>query len=168
MASADEVLWHALAQGGHVLMVRHALAPGTGDPANFRLGDCTTQRNLSGAGRADAQHLGEALLRRGVPVGPVLSSEWCRCRDTALLAFGGYEPWPALNSFFAERSTEAEQTRAVVTRAQRLEPGKNMVLVTHQVNITAVSGVYPAQSEIVVLRPAAGTLQVVGTLRPLP
>ena len=167
-AADEEALWRALARGGHVLMVRHALAPGTGDPGNFTLGDCSTQRNLSAAGRAEARALGAALRRRGVQVGPVLASEWCRCRDTAALAFGSYEAWPALNSFFGDRTPQAEQTAAVIARAQGLGVGRNLVLVTHQVNITAVSGVFPQPSEIVVLRPAAGALEVVGRLRPVP
>ena len=79
--------WSAMRDGAIVLF-RHANAPGGGDPPGFRLGDCTTQRNLDDAGRRQAQRIGEAFRARGIRVGAVLSSQWCRTRDTATLAFG--------------------------------------------------------------------------------
>jgi phosphohistidine phosphatase SixA len=165
---ADEDLWSRLKSGGHVVVVRHASTePGVGDPPNLKLGDCATQRNLSAPGREESTRLGGAFRARGIPVDEVLSSEWCRCRDTAQLAFGRYAPWPPLNSFFSDRSAEGAQTRAVRERAARWQGPGNLVLVTHQVNITALTGVFPAQGEMVVLRPGGGdTVEVVGRLAP--
>lgn len=165
-ARADETLWAALRAGGYVIMIRHAATePGTGDPPGFRLDDCATQRNLSSAGRAEARRVGEAFRRYGVPVSRVLSSEWCRCRDTARLAFGGYEPWPMLNSLFEEPECGAERTRAVHELGRRVRPGENLVLVTHNFNIRAVAGVSPVSAELVVLRPAGGgQIELVGRI----
>jgi phosphohistidine phosphatase SixA len=164
-AGADDALWARLRDGGLVVMIRHATAPGVGDPPGLRLGDCSTQRNLSDEGRAEARRIGEAFRRERVPVDEVRSSEWCRCRDTAELAFGRYTPWPAINSFFGDRGTEPAQTAAVRALGAREAKG-NLVLVTHQVNITATTGVYPASGEMVVLRPAGGDrLEVLGRLR---
>ncbi len=166
-ASADDATWDRLRSGGHVVAIRHAATvPGVGDPPGFRLDDCATQRNLSESGRDEARRLGEAFRVRGVPVGEVLSSEWCRCRDTAALAFGRYVAWPALNSFFGNRATEGEQTRTVRERALRWTGPGNLVLVTHQVNVTALTGVFPAPGELVVLRPAGGSLELVGRIAP--
>lgn len=166
-AHADEALWRALAGGGYVVMIRHAATePGVGDPAAFKLGDCSTQRNLSAAGRADARRLGEEFRRRRIPVTRVLSSEWCRCRDTAQLAFGAYEAWPEINSFFSDRASEPARTRAVRALAGTVKPGENIVLVTHQVNISAVAGVGTAMGEMVLLQPTGPvTLEVAGRLR---
>jgi broad specificity phosphatase PhoE len=113
-ARADEALWAALADGGHVALMRHALAPGTGDPNDFRLGDCSTQRNLDQTGREQARRTGQAFRERGVIVGQVLSSQWCRCLETAkLLALGEVYPFPPLNSFFGDRERAPKQTAAV-------------------------------------------------------
>ena len=164
-ARADDALWAKLREGGFVVMIRHATAPGTGDPPGFRLDDCATQRNLSEQGRAEARRIGAAFKRERVPVEEVFSSEWCRCRETAALAFGRYVAWPAINSFFSDRATEAQQTAEVRSAAARVARRANLVLVTHQVNITAVSGVYPASGEVVVLQPVGDRLEVVGRLR---
>ncbi len=163
---ADDTLWQRLREGGYVVMLRHAqTGPGVGDPPGFTLGDCATQRNLSDAGRADAWRIGEAFRRERVPVAEVRSSEWCRCRDTAALAFGAYAAWTPLNSFFDDRSVESARTREVLALADRMPRGANVVLVTHQVNITAVSGIVPASGEMVILKPAgAGKLEVAGRL----
>jgi len=165
-ARADDALWSRLRDGGLVVMMRHATAPGTGDPPGFRLGDCATQRNLSEGGRAEARRIGEAFRRERVPVAEVRSSEWCRCRETATLAFGDYVPWAAINSFFADRGTEPQQTAAARALMSGWRGRGNLVLVTHQVNITAATGVYPQPGEIVVLQPAApDRLEVLGRLR---
>src|SRR5206468_1235478 len=92
-ARGDETLWTLLRDGGHVILLRHAATDRTfGDPPGFRLDDCSTQRNLIDEGRAQAKRLGAALRARAVPVGRVLSSQWCRCLETARLAFGRVEP----------------------------------------------------------------------------
>jgi len=165
-ARAAEPVWDALRGGGQIVMLRHASTePGLGDPPGFRLDDCATQRNLSEAGRAEARRIGAAFLRRAVPVARVLSSRWCRCVETARLAFGRVEPWASLDSFFDDRSREPQQTRAV--RALIAEPltGGNLILVTHQVNITALTGIAPAMGEMVVLSPEPrGSFKIVGRL----
>lgn len=165
-ANADEALWSRLREGGLVVMMRHATAPGVGDPPGFRLGDCATQRNLSAEGRAEARRIGEAFRRNRVPIDEVRSSEWCRCRETAELAFGRYTAWPQINSFFDDRSAEPQQTAATRALMAGWKGKGNLVLVTHQVNISAASGSFASPGGIVVLQPAgAGRLEVVGGLR---
>ena len=167
-AWAADSVWDALRGGGKVVVLRHASTePGLGDPPGFRLDDCTTQRNLSEAGRAEARRIGAAFVRRAVLVTRVLSSRWCRCVETARLAFGRVEPWASLDSFFDDRSREPQQTRAV--RALFAEPltGGNLILVTHQVNITALTGIAPAMGEMVVLSPEPGeNFRIAGRLGP--
>ncbi len=159
----------ALAEGGVVALIRHARAPGTGDPRGFRLGDCATQRNLSDEGRSQAAELGRRLREAGVPVTEARSSRWCRALDTARLAFPDIplRPDAALDSFFGERESAArqtEQTRSLVT-GWRDRQGV-LALVTHQVNITALTEVFPAEGEIVVLRPTASGLDLIGRIAP--
>jgi phosphohistidine phosphatase SixA len=132
---------------GSVLLLRHALAPGVGDPPGFRLSDCGTQRNLNEAGRAQAQRLGAALRaqagEQGARVGAVWSSMWCRCLETARLAFPDLSvlPQPALNSFFEDRSQAAAQTQhALAALATWRGPGV-LVVVTHMVNVQSLTGV---------------------------
>ena len=156
---ASEVAWHALRGGGMVVLLRHAQAPGTGDPPGFRLGDCSTQRNLSSEGREQASQIGAQFTANHIPIERVLSSEWCRCLETARLAFGDrVEPFPALNSFFSTQDAEGAQTRAVraLVEGWRGHAGV-LVLVTHQVNVTALTGVYPAEGEVLVLKPRAAS-----------
>ena len=131
------------ARPGRVLMLRHAYAPGIGDPANFALGDCSTQRNLDAAGRAQARALGERLKRAlGGVKAKVYSSQWCRCLETAkLLGLGPVEELPALNSFF-DRHADREPRLAALRKFFAALPtqGPPVVLVTHQVTITAITG----------------------------
>lgn len=163
-------LWPALRAGGLILALRHAeTEPGIGDPPQFRLGDCATQRNLSAAGRAQAQRLGQQLLQQGVGVNAVFSSRWCRCIDTARLAFGRVQPLPALDSFFGAMHLAQARTMALrqFLTDQPLPKAGNLVVVTHQVNITALTGIHPAMGESVVLeRGSEGRLDVLGTLPP--
>jgi phosphohistidine phosphatase SixA len=148
-----------LASGGWLLMMRHAATePGVGDPADFRLGNCATQRNLSARGREQARRAGEAMRSLGVRIDEVRTSQWCRCRDTATLAFGGATDWPALNSFFAGRGKEAAQTAQIEAFARELGRQRNVLLVTHQVNISAAMGGSPAPGEIVAGRWQDGRL----------
>jgi phosphohistidine phosphatase SixA len=164
-ASVDEAAWAALARPGAVAVMRHALAPGTGDPPDFTLDDCATQRNLDERGRAQARAIGAAMRERGIAVDRVMTSQWCRCRETAaLLDIGAVEALPALNSFFAERSTRAAQTEATEAFLRGLPEGERVVLVTHQVNITALSGVYPSSGEIVVGRMGPDGFEADGTI----
>jgi phosphohistidine phosphatase SixA len=171
-AAADaDAAWRALERPGGIVLLRHADAPGVGDPPGFTLADCRGQRNLGDAGRQQARRLGDAFRSRpGVRVGAVLASQWCRTRETAQLAFGAdaVREEPAFNSFFGEgEAARREQTARAdaVLRAWR-GPGV-LVVVTHQVNITALTGEFTASAEGVVLRPAAGgRWQVVGRLPP--
>ncbi len=149
--AAQEAGWEALRQPGAVAVMRHAVAPGTGDPSGFTLGDCSTQRNLDERGRRQARQIGEAFRAQGISVDRVLTSEWCRCRETAeLLGLAPVEPLPALNSFFGDRSTREAQTKATEAFLRGLPEGQRVVLVTHQVNVTALTGVYPSSGEVVV------------------
>ena len=148
--------------------MRHAIAPGTGDPQNFTLGDCSTQRNLSEAGRQQAERIGEKLRDNSVAIDVVLTSQWCRARDTAeRLGFRPVEDEPALNSFFAGRGDRKAQTEALKQRLGELDAaGHKAALVSHQVNITALTGVYPASGEIVVIKLGEdGGVSVEGRIR---
>jgi phosphohistidine phosphatase SixA len=165
LASADAA-WEALRAGGHVLVVRHAqTVPGVGDPTGFRLDDCATQRNLSESGRAQSRAMGERLAAGGVRVDEVLSSGWCRCLDTARLAFGRATRFPALDSFFDDRTNEPRQTAAVRDRVRAWRGPGTLALVTHQVNVTALTGEVPAMGEALVLAPGgAAGFTVVGRI----
>lgn len=156
-------LWQALRSGEAVGLMRHAEAPGTGDPAGFRLDDCTTQRNLSAAGRDQAARLGERFRSNGIAAAEIRSSQWCRCRDTATgLALGPVQVAAPLNSFFGASGAAADSTAAFRRLIAALPADKPAVLVTHQVNITALTGVYPRSGEVVVVKRA--DLAVLGRL----
>ena len=164
--SQDE-LWNVLRGGGNVLLIRHAQTiPGFGDPPAFQLNDCSSQRYLSDDGRAQSRRMGDRFRREQVPVAQVLSSEWFRCYETAKLAFGIYKLWPPLNSFFEDYSTRDEQTRAVLKQIESFAGEGNLILVTHQVNITALTGKAVSQGEAVVVRHDPGRgFQVLGDIR---
>ena len=163
-AFADD-LTGRLRAGGLVLLMRHARTePGTGDPPGFRHDDCSTQRNLDAAGRAQARAIGERLRALRVPIGRVLSSRWCRCRETAeLLGIGPVEHFPPLDSFFEDRARRDEQRAGMLGFIRGWRGPGNAVLVTHQVNVTAVADVYPRSGEIVVLTAEA---ELLGRLPP--
>ncbi|MCA3599609.1 MAG: histidine phosphatase family protein [Methylobacterium sp.] len=164
--ASEAEAWVALGQGAIVLF-RHAHAPGGGDPPGMRLGDCASQRNLDGTGRAQARRIGEAFRSRGIPVGRVLTSQWCRTRETAELAFPGRkEEEPAFNSFFDDRSKGPGQTAAArqVLKGWR-GPGA-LVVSTHQVNITGLTGIVPASGEGLVVQLEGDTVRVLGRIKP--
>lgn len=163
-AAADG--WEALRQPGAVGLMRHAIAPGTGDPPGFRLGDCATQRNLDARGRAQARAAGAAIRARGIEIEGVFTSRWCRARETAeLLALGQVEDLPALDSFFAERGRRDAQTAALAAFIAAQPTGARLILVTHQVNITALTGRVPRSGEIVVVhRLPGGGVEVAGSI----
>ena len=167
VASADDgVLWDTLRTPGHAALLRHALAPGTGDPPDFDLRDCATQRNLSDEGRRQATRIGARFRANGMPRARVLSSQWCRCLDTAeLLGLGTVEELPVLNSFFQKRERRDAQTQGLARWLSDQSLDRPLVLVTHQVNITALTGVYPASGELVVVRVSGdGEVTTVGTI----
>ncbi len=163
-AQAAEPFWAELRSGRATALIRHALAPGVGDPPNFKLGDCGTQRNLSDAGRAQARAIGALFRDNGIESAAVYSSEWCRCLDTAqLLDLGDVAPLALLNSLFGESGEAAARSEALMAwhRGRRFE--RPVVLVTHQVNITALTGLGPTSGEIVFVRvPADAALEVIG------
>lgn len=152
---SEAEIWSLLQQGtGYVVLIRHALAPGTGDPSNFQLDDCSTQRNLSDTGRSQAVRIGEAFKSRQIPIAKVLSSQWCRCLETArLMDVGSVEPLPALNSTFYDPSTETERTDRLSEFVidNRNTPG-TVVMVTHASNISAIAGTSVRSGGMVVLR----------------
>ncbi len=151
--SSEGELAQRLRGGGQVLLIRHAEAPGTGDPEGFRLGDCSTQRNLSEAGRDQARAIGAWLRDRGVARARVYSSQWCRCLETAeLLALGAVAELPALNSFY-ERPSDREPNLAALRSFIAAQPttGELLVLVTHQVTISAVSGEFVRSGQGVIM-----------------
>jgi phosphohistidine phosphatase SixA len=166
-ADHEAALWAALRAGEAAALMRHALAPGTGDPANFDIDDCRTQRNLSDAGRAQAETLGDRWRTNGIDSARVYSSRWCRCLDTArLLELGPVQPFDGLNSFFRDRAAEPERSAAVLAliREQTHPGAPPLLLVTHQVNITALSDVFPDSGEIIVVRPNGARLELMGRI----
>ncbi|HZH45469.1 MAG TPA: histidine phosphatase family protein [Roseococcus sp.] len=164
--AAEDAAWQGLRRDGIVLF-RHAIAPGGGDPPGLRLGDCATQRNLDDTGRDQARRIGEAIRAAEVSVGAVLTSAWCRTRETAELAFPGRGVVePAFNSFFADRGAGPAQTAAARTILRGWNGPGALFVSTHQVNITALTGIVPASGEGVVLRRDGDALVVVGRIRP--
>ena len=166
LTAENSGLWEALRDRTAFAMMRHALAPGTGDPRTVVIGDCTTQRNLSESGREQARKVGTAFRANGIPAARVFTSQWCRCAETAeLLGIGNVTPLPALNSFFTEMERRAGQTAALSEWIAGYKNNAPLVLVTHQVNITALTEVYPRSGEIVVARRGEnGNIRVLGTL----
>lgn len=155
--------WDSLETPGAVAIMRHALAPGTSDPAEFVIGDCGTQRNLDDRGRDQARRTGAAFRARGIAFDAVFASQWCRTRETAeLLDVGSVVDAPPLNSFFGDRSTRDSQTRATVDLLANT-PGR-LMLVTHQVNISALTGRSTRSGEILVIVPEGERFQVIGSI----
>lgn len=138
----------------NIILMRHALAPGTGDPGNFTLGQCETQRNLNDVGRQQAVDTGQFLQENGVSLNTVYTSQWCRCVETAeLMQLGEHVvELPVINSFFQEMSKASSQTEALQQWLAEQSGDELILLVTHQVNITAFTGVYPRSGELVVGR----------------
>ncbi|MEX2198134.1 MAG: histidine phosphatase family protein [Burkholderiales bacterium] len=165
LAHADEAIWQSVREGGHVLFVRHALTdPGFGDPPGFKLEACATQRNLSAQGRAQAQRLGQTLRERKVPIGEVLSSPWCRCIETAKLAFGRAQAWPALSNLHSRHQNAEPQVRALRPRIAAHRGKENLVLVSHGSTALALTGEHPAMGELLVLKPQPTGFRLVGRL----
>lgn len=164
--ASETAAWEALRVGAIVLF-RHAHAPGSGDPAGMRPGDCATQRNLDAVGRAQAARIGEAFRFRGIVVGAVLHSQWCRATDTAELAFPGRgKAEAAFDSFFEDRASGAKRTAAARQILQNwIGPGA-LFISTHQVNITALTNVVPSSGEGVVLQRVGRDLAVIGRIQP--
>jgi phosphohistidine phosphatase SixA len=168
VSASESVAWAALRSGGHVALMRHADAPGgAGDPPGFDLADCSTQRNLSAKGRAEAVAAGKAFKARGVSVAAILSSPWCRCLETArLMELGPVRTEEAFSNAFVLR----DRREALRERAAALLSGwtgGTLLVVTHGANIQALTGQHPASGEIVVIAPRGDALRVVGRI-PVP
>jgi phosphohistidine phosphatase SixA len=165
-ARADERIWSLVKGGGQAIFVRHAITtPGVGDPPNMRLTDCSTQRNLTDAGRAHARRVGEAFRARAIPVDRVLSSPWCRCQETARLAFGPPETWAPLGNLFGRPENRAAQVQELQALASERRTGGNVMLVTHGSTISALTGINPGSAEMVVVTPQGdGRFAVAGRL----
>jgi len=167
-AGADDAAdaWKALRAGGHVALMRHADAPGgVGDPPDFRVEDCATQRNLSAKGRADAEKIGLRLKGEGIAFEKILSSPWCRCIDTArLMDLGAVET----EATFGNVVVLKDQRQALTTGARALitqwTAGGNLLVVTHGANIQALAGVWLASGEIVVVKGGSDRAEPVGRL----
>ncbi|WP_082754757.1 histidine phosphatase family protein [Variovorax sp. PAMC 28711] len=158
-AADDDVLARALRAGGCAVVFRHGqTVSGIGDPAGFRLDTCSTQRNLNEEGRVQARRIGEWFAARQLRPLAVRSSAWCRCSETARLAFGTVQPWPPLNSTFDDAALSPAATARLREALRALPPNGFEVWVTHQVNITALTGRYAASGEAFVLD-AAGTVR---------
>jgi broad specificity phosphatase PhoE len=153
----EDVPWQRLRDGGVVLLMRHgSTVEGLGDPPGFRLDDCSTQRNLSEAGRVESRRVGERLRQGGVRIAKVYTSPWCRCRETARVAFGEAEDWAPLSSFFDLPDREAEFSEHVRKRIAgyvKQPPAGVVVMVTHNVNIAALTRHSVGPAELVLVRP---------------
>ena len=172
-AAAEEAVWALLKGGGHIVLIRHAqTGPGVGDPPGMRLEDCSTQRNLSDQGREDAVALGQEFRKRGVAIAELLSSPWCRCLETARLAFRRepdvHKALSNLDGRAEHAGRQVAQLKALIARGIR-NGGEsrrgNLVLLTHGSTIHALTGVSPASGEMVVLSPQPdGGFRVAGRI----
>ena len=162
----SEALWQRLRAGGAIVLMRHAATtPGIGDPPGFELGKCATQRNLSDAGRRDARAIGTAFRSRGIVPGVVWSSRWCRCLDTARLAFDQAQPEPTLDSLFNDDdAASTAKLRELRSKLAARRETSLLVLVTHDVNIRALTRQSLAPGEMVVTVLRDGRLEVLGRL----
>ena len=156
-------LINQLEGGGKLIFIRHAYAPGNGDPAGFNLNDCSTQRNLSDDGRKQAQRIGEFFTKNKIEIDKVLSSEWCRCKETAKIAFKNYSTNSFLNSFYSAKFSKNKDKQVVAFNnyLKNLESKKNLILVTHYVFISEVLNYGPSSGEIVV---SDKNLNIIGSI----
>lgn len=165
--SGDDHLVQRMLTGGEVLLIRHAAAPGMGDPAGFRLGDCATQRNLSDSGREQARAIGDWLRDQGIERARVYSSQWCRCLETAeLLDLGPVVELPGLNSFY-DRPQDRNPNLAAIRDFLMARPprGGLLILVTHQVTISALTGEFTASGHgVLATLGQDGALRTVGRI----
>ena len=163
----DAGLLDAVRTGKAFAIMRHALAPGFSDPAGFDVDDCSTQRNLSDEGRDQARAIGATFRKGGISEANVFSSAWCRCLETArLLGLGPVAKLPPLNSFFEARERRDAQTAALRDWLMDYKQEEPLVLVTHQVNITALTGSYTSSGETVIARiDENGRVAVLGSIK---
>ena len=151
-ADLNKDLMNQLLDGNKLIFIRHAYAPGSGDPNNFNLNDCSTQRNLSEEGRKQAQKIGEYFEKNKIKVEKVFSSEWCRCKETAKIAFKDYSTKNFLNSFYSLKyaKNKTKQIDELNDYVKQLKNSKNLVFITHYVLISEVLNYASSSGEIVV------------------
>ena len=151
-ANSNEKLINSLKEGGKLIFIRHAYAPGNGDPENFNLKNCSSQRNLNQKGIDQSKKIGLFFTENKIQIDKVLTSEWCRCKDTAKYAFNYYTTFDALNSFYDARfmKNKAKQIKDLKKYISSWNSKKNLVLVTHFVVISETLGVGSASGEIIV------------------
>ena len=150
---SSEQNWKPAQEGNKIILIRHSLAPGGGDPAGFKIDDCKSQRNLNRAGINQSKKIGKLFKKNKVPIDQVLSSQWCRCKDTAKYAFGDYKEFIALNSTFQSpyNKNEAKQLKELYDFVNKWDgKSKNLVLITHYSIITSVTNAVPSSGEIVI------------------
>ena len=162
-ADLNKKLINQLDDGGKLIFIRHAYAPGGGDPDNFNLNDCSTQRNLSKEGQRQAEYIGEFFRNNKVKIDKVLSSEWCRCKETAKIAFKNFSTNSFLNSFYSSKfaKNKNKQVKALKEYIKKFKSDKNLVLVTHYVLISEILNYGPSSGEIVV---SNKNLNIIGSL----
>ena len=162
-ADLNKKLINQLEEGGKLIFIRHAYAPGSGDPDNFNLNDCSTQRNLSKEGQRQAEYIGEFFRNNKVKIDKVLSSEWCRCKETAKIAFKNFSTNSFLNSFYSSKfaKNKDKQVKALKEYIKKFKSDKNLVLVTHYVLISEILNYGPSSGEIVV---SNKNLNIIGSL----
>ena len=163
--NASDQAWEIAQEGNKIILIRYSFAPGGGDPAGFRIKDCKTQRNLNKNGINQSKRIGKLFKKNKVPIDQVLSSQWCRCKDTAKYAFESYKEFPALNSTFQSpyNKNEGKQLKELYKYVKKWNgEGKNLVLITHYSIITAVTNAVPSSGEIVI---ADKNFKVLGTIR---
>jgi phosphohistidine phosphatase SixA len=150
--NSHEKLINSLKDGNKIIFIRHAYAPGNGDPINFELNDCTTQRNLNNEGIIQSKKIGQLFSKNKIQIDRVFSSEWCRCKDTAKYAFNKYTTFNALNSFYDPRfqKYKNKQIKDLKNYILNWKSKKNLVLVTHYVVISEVLNVGASSGEIIV------------------
>ena len=159
----NEKIISELQKGGNIIFIRHALAPGNGDPENIDLRDCTTQRNLDDRGIEQSKKIGEFFKKNNIPIDIVLSSEWCRCKDTAKFAFNEFKTFDALNSFYDEKfyKFKEKQIKKLNMYIKEWDSNKNLVLITHYVVISEMLNLAVSSGELAVSKK---NLELVGTI----
>jgi broad specificity phosphatase PhoE len=163
----QKAAWQALREGKAFLLLRHTTAPGTGDPEGFRLGDCSTQRNLSDKGRQEARRWGKLLVRRKVEQPRLYTSNWCRAQDTAMeMGLGAVELLSALDSFFKDPESQVAQTGEMRKAIEKVPKDRPVIMVSHQVNIKALTGVSARDGEgLIIELPLADPPKVLARIR---
>ena len=151
-ADLNQNLVKEFQQGGKLIFIRHAYAPGSGDPKNFNLNDCSTQRNLNDSGREQSKNIGNFFSKHNIKIYKVYSSEWCRCKETAKIAFKNFSTNSFLNSFYSSKfaKNKDKQVKALKEYIKKFKSDKNLVLVTHYVLISEILNYGPSSGEIVV------------------